>query len=545
MKLSERQQMLDLLWRYYRCANYDGRKYDWDGSPSMGKIEHDVVSTSGNWSNGFGDNGATEDIPLKFRKPTAPFYLGRVIVRRFTSLLFSQKRHPRINADDPETEDWLNGFAEATRLWSQMAKARNYGGAMGSVALGFKIVDSKPIVEIHDPRWCHPDFIDRDTLEVRSLEKRYQFPEEVLNERGERVEQWFWYRRVIDAESDTVWPKVPVYDDQEPEWDRENSSAVEHGLGFCPIVWVQNIDVDDSVDGDPDCLGTYDTIEEVDRLWAQAARGTKANCDPSLVISSDAKFSNIQKGSNRAIQTEKGGDAHYMEISGAGITIAMDLAKALEDRVAMISRCELKTNFDGPARTEEEVEKNYSNMIEQADELREQFGERGVKKLLEMVLLCARVVTQSAIDYDSNPEYPVMTKSAIKLPKKSVTDPDTGEVTWEERVLGSGSQIELSWPQYFTPSLESVAKSVEAAGQANQYGLITKKTAAKYVADHFQVEDSRKEAEEATAEADAAMAASAQLMSGPVMDPAAGAAAAKAEKKPGAASKASKTAMFS
>ena len=506
MKLSERQQALDILYRYYRTTNYEGRKTDWDGRPAMDKIETDFVATSGAIPAGFYDAGQTAEVPLRFRKPSAPFYMARVIVRRFTSLLFSQKRHPKINCDDPRTEDWLNGFAEQTRLWAQMQMARNYGGAMGSVCVGAKIVDSKPFVEVHDPRWCHPQFSDRDELTISVLEKRYQFSEEILDPlTGERVEVWFWYRRVIDEKTDTVWPRVAVQTSEEPDWEREDFERVEHNFGFTPVVWIQNMPVQDAVDGDPDCLGIFDTVEQIDRLWSQAARGTVANCDPTLKIASDAEFSNIRKGSGNALQVERGADIGYLEMTGGGIESAMTIAEKLEDRACMIARVELKTNFDGPARTEEEVEKNYSNMIEQADEFREQYGERGVKKLLEMVLRIARASERTWIDR-SNPDVPTLSRSSIKLPKKRVQDEMTGAVVWQTREIGSGEQIELSWPQYFQASLKAVSDAVTAAVTAKQGSLISGETATKFVAEYFQVEDVKAETEAAAVEAEVAAA---------------------------------------
>jgi len=491
MELTQRQQELDRYWSYYRCSNYEGRKVDWNGGPALPKLEHESVASSGYLPPGFYDaGGQMGDIPLKFRRPTSPLYLARVIVSRFTSLLFSSKRHPRITADDPRTEDWLMGFAEATRLWSMMSRARTYGGAMGSVAIGFKIVEGKPFVEVHDPRWCTADFDDRSELTVSKFEKRYQYKEEVLDRfTGQRVEQWFWYRRVITDKIDVVWPKVAVEDNEEPDWEKErHQPPVEHKFGFCPIVWVQNTPMDDDMDGDPDCHGIYDTIETIDQLWSQATRGTIANADPTLGITSDAEFASVKKGTGNALQVEKGGSIQYLEIEGSGAEAAMKLADKLEEKATMIARCVLDTNFDGPARTEMETSANYSNMIEQADEFREQYGERGVKRLLEMVLAAARIHNKTWIDFDA--PVPTLVRGLIKLPKKKVVAED-GSVMWIERELGIGEQVDLHWPQYFTPSLDAVGKAVTASGEAKQYALIDEEAATKFIAEYFQIEDVR------------------------------------------------------
>jgi hypothetical protein len=500
--MSPRQNGLDRLWRFYRCSNYVGRKFDWNGHENMGHVEHDIVAHTGFIPPGFTDAGGAM-IPLKFRAPSTPYFLSKVIVNRFTSLLFSAKRHPKIACDDPLTEDWLQGFAEATRLWANMIRARTYGGAMGAVGLGFKFIDGQPFVEVHDPRWCTPTFTDRDLLTVGRFEKLYQYTQPGKNEKGEWEDKWYWYRRLIDKRRDIVWSKIEVKSNETPNWRREKFHAVEHGYGFCPIVWVQNQQVDDDIDGDADCHGVFELIERIDCLLSQADRGTIANCDPTLQIASDSDFEMIKKGSGNALHFEKGGMASYLEMNGAGIDKALTLADKLEQKALTVARCMLDRNEGGPSRTVSEVEHNYSSMIEQADIFREQYGEKGVKSLLDMVLKVVRQMSSPRID--STGAMPKIVRTVIKMPKKKVLDEETGKIVgWEERQIGKGAQIELVWPQYFTPSAEEVGKAVEAAGKAKQYMIVDTDHAVGYVAEFFNVENKAAMLKSIKAEAPAA-----------------------------------------
>ena len=790
--MSRRQIELDHYWRYYRCSNYEGRKYDWNGKEAVGHLERDVIAHKGHIPPGFYDAGGAM-IPLQFRKPSAPYYLAKVVVNRFTSLLFSKKRHPQIESDDPLTEDWLAGFAEETRLWANMIRARTYGGAMGSVGLGFKFVKGKPFVEVHDPRWSKPTFSDRDLLTVKKFEKLYQFTEQVLNkETREWEDAWFWYRRVIDEKRDIVWPKVLVEANETPAWDRERSQTVEHNFGFCPIVWIQNQQVDDDLDGDADCHGIWDLIERIDGLLSQADRGTVANCfgretpfvttegvktfrdfpdggrvtvlthagnwqcatvrqygrqplqrvsfrrgpcgevitiratadhrwflsdetettslsvgdrvlsaphtfsdfdyeiatdeervwwcrgfmwgdgstagrfldqsrvrlcgykaqygarfresgarvyrpesenfgedlmvralwpkklpstdtslnllrafvrgyvdadatrgskgsgrwrcmqatgrasiefiersfpavglyishgvditheatnyglrtaqtvrfqvnensskhvnslwrvvdieadepevvwclevdddasfvlpfgfvtrncDPSIVLSSNADFDAIKKGSGNAMQVEQGGSVQYMEMTGGGIDKAIELAELFEKKALTIARVMLDRNEGGPSRTAEEVEHNYSSMIEQADIYREQYGEKGVKPLLDMVMCAVRKMAEKRVVHEPG-KPPRIVRSEVKLPKRKVIHEKTGEALgWVERQLGVGEMVDLNWPQYFTPTGDVVAKAVDAAGKAKDFNLIDQEHATGFVAEYFGVEN--------------------------------------------------------
>lgn len=471
-----RQLELNRRWSFYRCANYDKRDRDWDGR----KVAPPEMLATGSYIPPGYYDASDQMTPLSARRPSAPYYLGKVIVNRFTGLLFGARRHPRIVvSDDPKTADWINGFVEATRFWTRMVQARTYGGAMGGCAIGFVFRHGQPKIEVHDPRWCTPEFSDREELTVERLEKRYQYQDTVRDpDTGQLVQAWFWYRRVIDRDVDVVWAKVPVTD-QEPIWRRYRAVEAKHNLGFCPIVWVQNTENAEDIDGDSDCHGCYENIETLDALVSQGNRGVLANCDPTLVISTpDELPDNMRKGSDNAIKMSAG-SAQYLEISGAGPKAALELAKELEGRILRIARCVLDDNFAGPARTEKEVDQNYSNMIEQADVLREQYGEKGIKILLGMVLRAARKLSETTVERDG--EVPRITRGKIVLPKNK----ETGAA----RELGEGEAIELDWPAWYDPSLDDAKKAVDAAGAAINFGLMDKAHAVRFIAEHFNIED--------------------------------------------------------
>jgi len=498
--LTERQQLLGHLWAFYRCMNYHQRQTDWDGRQATGHIENEAIATAGFIPGGFYDAG-NSTLPLKFRKPTAPYYLAKVIVNRFTGLLFGSQHHPKlVVVDDPDTDAWLTAVIESTRLWSRMVLARSYGGAMGTVAIGFVFRDGKPKIEVHDPRWCFPHFADREELVLEKIEKRYQYPDMTRDaETGLMVEGWFWYRRIITETDDTLWPRVPVNAGEEPRWTQHKSIVTTHDFGFCPVVWVQNNEVQDDIDGDPDCHGVYDNIETIDSLLSQANRGILSNCDPTLHISTDDDIPDgLRKGSDNAIKTSSGGSVSYLEISGAGPKAALEFAAELEKRVLRITRCVLDDNFSGPARTEAEVTQNYSNMIEQADILREQYGERGVKRLLEMLLRAARKLSTPVVDRGG--DLPRIMRSVIRLPR-------TKEGT--EHQIGKGQMLELDWPDWAEPTLTEITSAVDAAGKAMNYGLTDLEHGVRFIAHYFGIEDTAalvEKLEAATAAADPAAA---------------------------------------
>ena len=308
--LSPRQQRLTKLWHTVRCATYDARKTAWDGTEHLDGLETDVLAAQRYVPPGFYDMGGAL-LPLRFRRPTAPYYLAKLIVARFSGLLFSSQRHPRIAAvGDPETDDFLTASVEVGRLWSRMFQARMYGGAMGSVGLGFTFRRGVPAFEVFDPRWCTPSFVDEATREVASLAVRYEYARDERDRTGQWTTRGYWYRRVITDETDTVWSAVPVGDGSEPVWEVLAHTIVEHGYGECPVVWVQNLPVEDDLDGDPDAQGCYDSIEEIDRLVAQACRGILANCvgveTPFITRDGVRQFSDFKDGDTTTVLTHTG-----------------------------------------------------------------------------------------------------------------------------------------------------------------------------------------------------------------------------------------------
>jgi hypothetical protein len=276
----------------------------------------------------------------------------------------------------------------------------------------------------------------------------------------------------------------------EPRWEREPSQRVAHNYGFCPVVWLQNTPVEDDVDGDADCHGIFDMIEGIDALYAQAHRGTISNSDPTLVVKSDLDWEGgVKKGSSSALFVEKGGSADYLELDGSGPKAAIELAEKLEEKALIVARCYLDTNTGGPSRTEEEVEKNYSNMVEQADVLREQYGERGVKRLMTMILRAARQLGRARIERLPSGQQQIV-REVIALRPRIDTN-EAGETVKVERKLGTAEVVDLAWPDYFTANNASVLAAVQAAGQALQQHLIDQDHATRFVANYFQVENVR------------------------------------------------------
>lgn len=488
--MTPRQQDLNQLWSWYTCTRYDARKVDWDGSERCDPVDGEAIATAGVLPGGFYDAGA--DFPLKFRRPVAAYALPRVIVNRFTGLLFSESQHPRLCCTgDPNFEDYIGALAELARMWAQMAEARRFGGAQGSFCVTFKFIGGEPILEVHDPRWVEPTFKNLDTRELKQIEKRWMWPEYEMNDEGTFDEVWYWTRRIIDEEVDVIWNKVPVGNGDEPDWQSlQPDQAVRHDFGEFPGVWGQNEQVQDSIDGAPDCLGVYDVVEELDAIESTGGVSLKKNMDPTVVINSDLKLRELQKGSDNAVKLEKGGDAKYMEMTGAAVETAMKFCDRKRNQILEVTQCVLDNeDASSPAATATEVRMRYASMTQRADGFREQYGQRGVLPLIKKMVRAVRKLTAGRPGAAPDGGLLVM---QVKLPPREITAPD-GTTTFQERVLPAEDEVKgvltLDWPPYFPPTLKDAIDAATAVKMARDSESLDEEHAARFLAPYFNIEN--------------------------------------------------------
>jgi hypothetical protein len=356
-----------------------------------------------------------------------------------------------------------------------MIEVRDLGGAQGAVGIGFEFTEEATVVfEAFDGRYTTPVFKNRLTRELASIEQKWTYPGYVQNEKGEWTEVIMWCRRYIDESTDTLWQDVYTPSGQEPSWDMVAPlRETEHNFGFVPVEWVQNLTVSDEIDGDPDCHGAFDMIEEADKLNSQANRGVVNNCDPTLVlVTDDESLTSIEKGSEKFIRLNKGETAEYLEMNGMGSKTAGERADALESKVLRFCQCVLDRTTD-VQKTATETEYDYSSFHEKCDVLREQYGERGVKRLLAKLVKAVKQVGDES----------------VVVPPREETQPD-GTKKLVQRKLGPGDGvIALQWPDYKTATPTDTQTKVQSAANAVSSSLVDLQHAAQYVAPDFQVED--------------------------------------------------------
>jgi len=471
---SERFRELDLYEAYYWGAQHDVKTVLWDGRSYIRPVDRGHA-----YRGGYGGIKLDNPPPWYMRRPYTRYQLCRAVVDRFTGLLCGEKKTPTLRAVDEKGQEWIDHALKATGWWRKWALARTYGGAMGTVVVGVKLRQGRPVVEVLNAKWCTPRWKDDDpeTGELASLEVLYKHPvSQWLDLPGGRRE-WKtreqWYRRLIDTSVDVALTAPISTSGGLIEWTQKGE-AVTHDLGFVPFVWVKNIESLADDDGAPDCDQQWDNLDAIDALLTDAFQGTHYNADPTLVMKTMRDATRVKTGSSSTITLDPNEDAFLLELAGTGGEVAEKRALALRDIVLQTTRCVLDQSTGGVARTATETLKLNEAMYQRADEFRAQYGD-AMERVFEMMLTICRKAGQTLL-------VPSTLADVSKVPMPAEDD------------------IEVEWPPYVEMDPQTQTQEILKWVAARGARLCTQETAVRGAAHALGVGDVKKELDDLAAE---------------------------------------------
>lgn len=486
---SERNRLLDRRQAYYTCTHHDWKQHDFDGrmmpqgNPLLGQPL--LSSAPSDWY-----------VPLKMRRPSSPYRLARVIVESFTGLVFGHQRWPTVGCPgDKNTEEFARAIVDATSLRTQMIRARNIGGSVGTVGLSWRIWGGKPRVRVHNGKQLvvH-SWADRELLIPAHVSEIYRFPRDEFDPvQGKWTQNWYWYRHDWTEIADVAFKEVRYDQAQDPQWEIDEENSYVHGDGYAHFVWIANLPSDnpEDIDGIPDYEGLYENFEAIDLMNSVLVRGTTLNLDPTLVLKMDPDIVNrmgISKGSENSLVVGVGGDASYMELQGSSVQAGTGLFTKMRDSALEVAQCVVPDpNQIGAAGSSSVAMKViYAPMLGKADLLREQY-ERALQELLRQIVNSARSILESVevvIDDDGNEEEQgFYLDLPPKLEQQEVLGPDgtpTGEMRTVEVDLqpGAGRYFTFDWGDYFMPTAADQQQTSATLVQYSTAKLISQESAA-------------------------------------------------------------------
>src|ERR1700722_19048376 len=141
----ERFRELDRRQAYFDCNQHSYKRFDFDGR---------LISTGGGISVTqplLSAERAAFYVPLRSRRPSSPYRLPRVIVKSFTGMVFGEGRFPNFRVEgDEDAEDYVQALSKAMKLPTKMVRARDLGGAMGTVGLSWCFLNGRPRCRVHN-----------------------------------------------------------------------------------------------------------------------------------------------------------------------------------------------------------------------------------------------------------------------------------------------------------------------------------------------------------------------------------------------------------
>jgi len=435
-------------------------------------------------------------VPLRERAPCASAHLVESAIARLVALTFGAAKFPTLNpkprsyglaftdAERGALDALLDEVIAALRLKTNMPRLLTQGLACASACAIVGLRDGALTLQLVPAKDATPELAPDGS--VRSLEIRYKYARPELPKGGPAL---WWYRRVIDATSDTVYAPAPVTaDGREPAWVVAETAALE----FCPVAWHRNAPDPGDADG-LDGVGLFEgleaEVEALDFVVSQRYRNGLYNGEPQTVLVGvdpekpvgasgrvaepgtggwlDRAYSAVKgwQGGGGALKKApgtiwripQGGSAMMLESTGAGAGIlagnAEALAKHLLDATGVVMADPGSLGAaDMSARA---LAILFAPMIDRADALREEYG-AFLTRLIDLALrlLTTRAAQAGGVFLDAlAPASPVLARCYRPLAG--------GGVRW------LGPALDVTWGDYFTPSWLEVQQAVMTAQAGN------------------------------------------------------------------------------
>lgn len=476
MTLGQTQRQRDAVMAelYYLSKQYDGKK-EW----------HD------------------KSVPLRDRKPRIIVPIFRETIEAVDRFLWSGYRFPKaiVNAtrdddagDDEDeigpaltteqAEDLTKFLAALIRNGRIMQAVREYTtSALKTTSAAVVIGVQAGYVNcyVHAGKDCTPTFNPENPREIIALDIQYQYPkdEPIMGSTATKP-VWYWYKRTITTERDIVYQEVPVRPGQpQPEFVEDEKESVDHGLGFCPVVWVRTFgDCSDPLDGNPLIdPALYPMLDAISYTVSQRQRAIEYGLDPQPYRQGVpvGERDELRKNPGAVWDLPDNAKVGFLEAQGTGSEVAAkhldDLKTAFREAVGVVKA---NPEINGGNVSGVALQLLHAPLIALASDLRVDLGDDAYVRLLGMAL---RVVTTLVQDKGQDVWVPGVKKATATLKAAQLAG------VWLD------PPITLDWPPFFQETEQDRQVRVAYTAAAVQSGLIAAKTGTRQLAEVFSVED--------------------------------------------------------
>lgn len=423
-----------------------------------------------------------QHLSVRKRKPRLNHPFAKTLAQRLTAKLIGLSVFPSfIVEDQPDDTEFFKAILRESNLRTAIVEPTRVMLNGGSCFLRFWLSYGVMKTEWYSAKFTYPTFQPNGELESVDIKYVFEDPAE-KDENGNSKKKWF--KITLGMNEEILFDNPDFKTNVEPVF--EEVERVQHDLGFVQGEWMRVGDTsgeNESIDGYGLTSDLMDFIDELNYSLSQSSQAVSYNQDPQLVLNgiseeeTDSLIRSVMKSWNLGMK----GTAQFLESNLDGVKVAMDLRDKVRLNIQEITRVLLldPEKIVGSAQSAKAMEVLYGPLKDLVDELRP-IMEKLLKHVLQKMALMILVAAKKGID------------TPLMLPPGYV--PQSLDLT-------------VDWPPIFQQTMEDLQKKVQVASSAKTTGLIAPKTAIRYIAKDFGIEDIDAE----IAEIDAAAAAAAAL----------------------------------
>ena len=410
-------------------------------------------------------------IPMAQRAPDARFALCQTVVNDSISFLFAEGRFPAINIIGDEEnaerdEKTFRAIIKENALNEIMIDAATRG-SIGSIAIHLKVINERLFFTVMPTKYLTPIWDPEAPDTLLMVTEQYKVKGLTLRKSGylisdDDLNADFWFKRVWNKAGEIWFEPCLVIDAEDGDDERvDTQRTVMHTLGFVPMVWIKNLSGGDDIDGACTFWLAVPNSIVIDYQLSQVGRGLKYSSSPTLSIKTDNQQSlgaELIAGDTLILPTD--GSAELLEIDGTAAKSVIDYVRELR-KMALESVGGSRADADklSAATSGRAMEMMNQALINLADRLRINYGEKGFLEILQMIAKISNIVS---------------------LKNKS------GEVIVP---ISQNAKIALVWPKWFAPTSDDRANDAAAISTLKSAGAISTESAVNAIASDYDIED--------------------------------------------------------
>jgi hypothetical protein len=423
-------------------------------------------------------DSAGELIPLRMKQPKIKVPFARTLSGMVASKLIGPSVFPQFTVEgEPDDQAYWRAVVENSQIQMFMLEPIRRMINGGETFIRFYLADGAYKKEYYDAKYCYPSFQDNGELELVTIKYIYTDNAD-KDSNGTPIRKWF--RMDLGMMTEVVFDNPRYVETQDPsEVVFTPAETTEHGFGFVQGEWF-------TTTGDQKGYGiTTDIRDFIDELCYSLSQSSKAvgyNQDPQLLFTkmSTEEVDNLFRSVQRAWQLGREGDAKFLESNLTGVQRAIELRDKVTQNISQLSRVVLldPEKIVGSAQSAKAMEVLHGPLKDMVDELRLPVG-ASLKKLVMKMGIANLLATAAGMIA------PIIVPEGFQL---------------------ASFEVNLKWPKIFEHTLDDLKNKVAIAAQALTAQLIGPRTATKYIAEDFGIEDVESELADIAAH-QAAMAA--------------------------------------